>query len=316
MELRLTGNSGDSPLRELPDAVWGLVGELANLHTLVLRSCRELKTLPHGAALAGAARVPHAGGAARRDRGAHAPGGAGSGLLLHAEGAAGGAWGADAPGEAGSVGLLRADGAAGRDRGTHAPGDAEPVLLLRADGAAGRDQGAHAPGSGMLLRADGAACGARGTHAPAEALLVLVVLIHFLRFLLLLRALRPRAERPAAHLDADGAVVRGARRWAAAHHRVGEAALARALVAEQHHLDEVARRSPATQVAQEGQHRDGARAHHARRRRVQVQESRADSAGGAHPRRGGALRVPRVAWALYVNRGALPARRAQRRARG
>ena len=66
MELRLTGNSGDSPLRELPDAVWGLVGELANLHTLVLRSCRELKTLPHGAALAGAARVPHAGGCQTR----------------------------------------------------------------------------------------------------------------------------------------------------------------------------------------------------------------------------------------------------------
>ena len=79
----------------------------------------------------------------------------------------------------------------------------------------------------------------------------------------------PRAEPPADDVDADRAVARGARQGAPAHQRVGEAALARALLAEQHQLHQVARRGPAAQVAQEGQHRVGPRGHHARRRRVQ-----------------------------------------------
>ena len=81
----------------------------------------------------------------------------------------------------------------------------------------------------------------------------------------------PCAKRPTAHLDSDGAVVRGARRGDAAHQRIGEAALARALVAKQHELGEIARRGTFAQITQVGQHRAGAFANHVRRRRVQGQ---------------------------------------------
>jgi len=56
------------------------------------------------------------------------------------------------------------------------------------------------------------------------------------------------AEPPAAHVNANSAVVGSARGGAAQHERVNEAALARALVAEQRHLGEVAHCRPLGQI--------------------------------------------------------------------
>jgi len=69
------------------------------------------------------------------------------------------------------------------------------------------------------------------------------------------------AEAPALHLNAHGPVVVSARGRPPSNERVGKAALARALVAQQHHLDEVARRLALGQVAQELQYGACAGAH-------------------------------------------------------
>ena len=75
------------------------------------------------------------------------------------------------------------------------------------------------------------------------------IVVHVYHQLLVLDEPFASAEPPAAHVNVNSAVVGSVRGGAAQHERVDEAALARALVAEQHHLGEVAQCRPLGQIA-------------------------------------------------------------------